>query len=128
MAMMAMMLKGWWWTPCREAWRMSTTSCVDSVRWHSSVWGRRVHSPRRGICVFPLGIPLVTLLGLLKYRGQIKNPESHMHERVEFLVGDYKPQYHYWGKNHCLAASRNCYPCSVVCCTMLHCRYAGNAP
>jgi hypothetical protein len=81
-----------------------------------------------GICVFPLGIPLVTLLGLLKYRGQIKNPESHMHERVEFLVGDYKPQYHYWGKNHCLAASRNCYPCSVVCCTMLHCRYAGNAP
>ena len=46
-----------------------------------------------GICAFPIGIPVLTLMGLLKYSDQVKDPQSAVHERVEFLVGGYKPAF-----------------------------------
>ena len=45
---------------------------------------------------YPIGIPTLTLLLLLKNGQQIKEQDSKARQRYEFLVADYKPQFYFW--------------------------------
>ena len=49
-----------------------------------------------GICAFPIGIPVLTLVGLMRNSEQAQDPDSEIYPRLEFLVGDYKPRFYYW--------------------------------
>ena len=44
-----------------------------------------------GVCVYPLGVPTLTLLQLWRNAGHIKGGGPGR-ERYEFLVADYKPE------------------------------------
>jgi hypothetical protein len=49
-----------------------------------------------GVFAYPIGIPTLTLLLLLKNGQQIKEQDSKARQRYEFLVADYKPQFYFW--------------------------------
>ena len=66
-----------------------------------------------GVCVYPIGIPIVTLLQLLRNSNAIKN-NGPGRERYEFLVADYKPECvpeKSIAKLYC-----HCCICLTVCC------------
>ena len=48
-----------------------------------------------GVCVYPLGIPTLTLLQLWRNSKDIKRGGPAL-ERYEFLVADYTPEFYYW--------------------------------
>ena len=48
-----------------------------------------------GIVAFPIGIPVISLLLLLKNHKGIR-AEGPARDRYDFLVADYKPAYYYW--------------------------------
>eukprot|EP01043_Picozoa_sp_COSAG02_P004000 COSAG02_NODE_101_length_36804_cov_125.342951_13_plen_301_part_00 len=48
-----------------------------------------------GVCIYPLGVPAMTLLLLIKNGGEIKTGGPAF-ERYDFLVADYKPEFYYW--------------------------------
>jgi hypothetical protein len=48
------------------------------------------------VIVYPIAIPVLTLLLLFKNRHDIQSGEGNAYERYAFLVGDYRPTYYYW--------------------------------
>ena len=48
-----------------------------------------------GVCMYPIGIPTLTLLTLLKNGKDIRDAGAAF-ERYGFLVADYKPQFYFW--------------------------------
>ena len=48
-----------------------------------------------GVCTFPIGIPSMTMLVLVKNGEGIRTGDAAF-ERYEFLVADYKPQFYFW--------------------------------
>ena len=57
-----------------------------------------------GVCVYPLGIPTLTLLQLWRNSKDIKRGGPAL-ERYEFLVADYTPEFYYWD---CLEVRDRC--------------------
>lgn len=48
-----------------------------------------------GVFIYPLGVPVMTMLLLAKNGGEIKAGGAAF-ERYNFLVADYKPEFYYW--------------------------------
>jgi hypothetical protein len=48
-----------------------------------------------GVGVYPIGIPVVSLLFLMRYRKDIRDG-GPARDTYEFLVTDYKPQFYFW--------------------------------
>ena len=49
-----------------------------------------------GVFVYPVGIPVLTLLALLRVTKSILAEDAKTLEVYEFLIADYKPQFFYW--------------------------------
>ena len=48
-----------------------------------------------GVCMYPIGIPILTLLTLLKNGKDIRGGGDAF-EKYGFLVADYKPEFYFW--------------------------------
>ena len=49
-----------------------------------------------GVCIYPIGTPTITLVVLLKNRGDIRDRGLAV-DRYQFLIADYKEDFFYWG-------------------------------
>ena len=49
-----------------------------------------------GVFAYPVGIPVLTLLALLRVTKSILAEDAKTVEMYEFLIDDYKPHFFYW--------------------------------